>query len=380
MQTCRTNSFDELAASVDDWNGLSEGIPFRTFEWLATWWRHYQPALTAAGRHVELYTLRVMDGNELIGLAPWYLDRSRAAGSIVHFLGSGEVCSDYLSVLCRPDRRTEVAEALADWLTRAGAGATDDRWDSLELSNIDACNGMTELLADRLHERGAEVHTSTTANTWRIELPGTADEYLNRLSKSHRKQLRQLQRRFFETGQVVLRTVEQADQIDTGWRILTELHQRRLESLGKPGSFKSETFAQFHRAATEAMYRAGRLHLHWLELGARPVAAEYHLAGDDVMFAYQGGIEPDVLDCEPGRLITLATLERAIGSGYRAFDFCRGDEPYKAHWRAKPRKNVAWRIVCNRASARLRHNFWIAGQRARKWMKGSLQLALRKSK
>ena len=382
MQTCRVNGFDELAALSDAWNRLAGDVPFRRFEWLGTWWRHYQPAMSADGRRVELYALKVMDGGKLIGLAPWYIERSRTAGSIIRLLGTGEVCSDYLSVIARADRRMDVAVAIADWLTKAGRAArtTDDRWDILELANLDACDEMGELLAGRLHERGADLHTREAVNTWRIQLPPTMEEFLSLLSKSHRKQLRQLQRRFFETGQAVLRTVNQADQIDTGWQILSELHQRRLESLGKRGCFKSETFAQFHRAATNAMYRAGRLHLHWLELNARPIAAEYHLAGDEVMFAYQGGIEPDALDYEPGRLITLVTLERALDSGYRAFDFCRGDEPYKPHWRAEPRKNVSWRIACNRVSARLRHSLWIGGQSARKWMKSGLQLAMRKFK
>ena len=36
---------------------------------------------------------------------------------------------------------------------------------------------------------------------------------------------------------------------------------------------------------------------------------------------------------EPGRLITLASLQLAIAEHRRAFDFLRGDEAYKAHWR-----------------------------------------------
>src|SRR5207244_453594 len=80
-----------------------------------------------------------------------------------------------------------------------------------------------------------------------------------------------------------------------------------------------------------------RLRLHWLELDGRPVAAEYHIAGEDIVYAYQSGIEPEVLHEEPGHLAAIATLQLAIAQGYRAFDFLRGDEPYKAHWRAQPR-------------------------------------------
>jgi CelD/BcsL family acetyltransferase involved in cellulose biosynthesis len=282
-------------------------------------------------------------------------------------------------VLSLADRQADVADVLANYFLQSRR-ATHERWDILELNHIDADEMSLQLLVDRLGNRGMEVHASPEPSTWRIELPGTADEYLNLLSKSHRKQLRQLRRRWIETGEVVLRTVERPEEVETGWRTLIDLHQRRLESLGKEGSFKSKTFTQFHRAVTQEMFECGRLRLHWLELQGRPIAAEYHLAGDGVMFAYQGGIDPDALEYEPGRLITWATLERAITDGYRSFDFCRGDEPYKAHFRAQPRPNITWRVVSNRPASRLRHRVWSAGQTARKWLKGSLQLAYRRTK
>ncbi len=377
MQVRRLHHLDEFTRPAADWNRLDGGVPFRSFEWLATWWQHYQPVMTAARRHVELYLLSVTDGERLVGLAPWYLERSHAHGRIVRFLGSGEVCSDYLSVLCQADRRADVAESLADWLMRSTglSSGHDDRWDILELTGTDAQDSAAPLLADRLESRGAGVHARVCDHTWRIELPDSWDGYLGLLSKSHRKQLRQLERRVFDSGVAVLRTVGAADELETGWQILARLHQRRLQSLGKPGCFESESFSQFHRAATDALYRAGRLRLHWLELAGRPIAAEFHLTGDDMVFAYQGGIEPNALKREPGRLITLATLERAIAGGYRAFDFCRGDEPYKAHWRAMPRESIEWRIVCDRSSARLRHRVWTARHSAREWVKRNLNAA-----
>ena len=86
------------------------------------------------------------------------------------------------------------------------------------------------------------------------------------------------------------------------------------------------------------MFRAGLLRLHWLEQAGRVIAAEYHLVGGRTLYVYQGGIDPDFLREEPGRLATIATLHGAIDDGFDGFDFCRGDEPYKAHWRQSLRK------------------------------------------
>ena len=38
--------------------------------------------------------------------------------------------------------------------------------------------------------------------------------------------------------------------------------------------------------------------------------------GGDVVFAYQGGVDPESLDHEPGRLATMATVKLAIENGF----------------------------------------------------------------
>ncbi len=115
------------------------------------------------------------------------------------------------------------------------------------------------------------------------------------------------------------------------------MHQRRWESLGKRGCFRSARFREFHREAATRLLATGDAEVFWLECDGRPIAAEYHLIGDRTVYAYQSGIAPDRLELEPGRLAVLATIREAIDDGRQCYDFLRGDEPYKAHWRASPR-------------------------------------------
>jgi CelD/BcsL family acetyltransferase involved in cellulose biosynthesis len=192
------------------------------------------------------------------------------------------------------------------------------------------------------------------------------------LSKSHRKQIRRLAGRVLETDRVTLHTAATPCDLDRAWQVLIDLHQRRRKSLGQRGCFASPRFEAFHRSVSWKLLEAGMLRLHWLTLDQRPIAAEYHIAGTDTVFAYQSGVDPDRLDEEPGRLVTIAVLQKAIADGFRKFDFCRGDEPYKAHFRAEPRPTVQWRIVSPRASARLRHRVWLAGWKMKQRMIGSV--------
>ena len=60
---------EELPALRPAWNALARGVPFRSWEWLESWWRAY-----GAGSGKELYTLVVRDSQrQVMGLAPWYL-------------------------------------------------------------------------------------------------------------------------------------------------------------------------------------------------------------------------------------------------------------------------------------------------------------------
>ena len=123
------------------------------------------------------------------------------------------------------------------------------------------------------------------------------------------------------------------------------------------------------RKQQRQLFARGQLRLHWLELDGRPAAAEFHLAGDGVVYGYQSGVDPDALEHEPGRIAAVATLQAAIADGYRAFDFMRGDEPYKAHWRAEAQPALEYRISAPRATSRLRQTAWIAAQSIKERLK-----------
>jgi len=370
MHVRRLTHVIELHSLAQAWNRLAGGVPFRLCEWNATWWRHY-------GQQGQLYVLAVIDPTgDLMGLAPWYIEPVRARGRVLRFLGSGEVCSDYHTILSRPGDEHIVASALADYLCNEmiEGDALDGgscEWDLLQMSGVPHSDHTLRLLITEMATRGATVREEPTLNCWRIAFPPSWEEYEAMLSKGHRKQVRRLQRGFLDSGRAVLHTVEHREELPLGWEILVHLHQRRWITQGELGVFHSSRFTDFHRDIAEQFLAKGRLQLHWLEIDGKLAAAEYHLAGDDVVFAYQAGVEPELLDLQPGRICNLATLRKAHAGGFKHFDYLRGDEPYKAHWRAEPQRCVNVEIVPTRLGARLRHGAWEAGRLLKRWMVGN---------
>jgi CelD/BcsL family acetyltransferase involved in cellulose biosynthesis len=351
---------EALAAVADDWNRLAGAMPFRRWEWADSWWRHYRTP------NARLFVLAVRSARgRLAGLAPWYLTSGRASGRVVRFLGDGEVCSEYPTILAESGAESQVTAAVADWMSGVGGRW----WDLIELSAVESCDRAIAALTGQFMVRNHRIHQRHKLNCWRAELPGSWDSLLKSLSKSRRSQVRQLLRKHFERGGAQVRLLADPAELDARLAMLADLHQRRRQQLGQRGCFASPRFAAFHQEMSRRMLASGQLRLVWTELAGRPIAADYSFTGDNTVYYYQSGIEPAAESLSPGWLGMIGTLRLAIEQGYRRFDFLRGDEPYKASWGAVPRPLHDVRIVARRTSALFRDTVWAVQSSARGWLK-----------
>jgi CelD/BcsL family acetyltransferase involved in cellulose biosynthesis len=369
LQVCRLTTLDELKSYADDWDRLAVGSPFRSWTWLSTWWRTYGWREGDDARR-QLNVLCVFDdADALIGVVPMYLECSAVWGRVLRLLGDGEICSDYLGVLCEPDHEAAVSEALAEYLVSNALSDDADalRWDLIEWEGVDAGDRVAMAFTARMTLLQCELHQHALANCWRLPLPTDWEVYIESLGRNLRRDIRQLTRNYWMSGRVALHTVERLPELSEAMDILIDLHTRRRESLGDSGCFASERFRAFCREVMPELLREGRLQMHWLELDCRPAAVECLLVDGGIWYMYQGGIEPAAAEHQPGKLIHMAILRRAIESGVRAFDFLRGDELYKSRYGAKPSPCLRVRLVPPRPLARLRHHVWLAGRSVKEW-------------
>lgn len=373
MHVVRFATLDELAPLAAEWDRLSAGVPFRSWAWNSCWWRNYGPPGRDAPRR-ELYVLGVFDHDgKLLGIAPWYLEPSLTKGRVVRFLGSGEVCSEYLSLLVEPGREPEVLAAVASWL---GESATADllpdlrcdRWDLLDLQAVDAEDAVIGNLAAALEQRSHSVFRQPGWPCWRAELPNSWDEFQARLAGRFRRRLRAFERRFAD-GTVVTRCIQSIDDLAAARANLVLLHQRRRRQLGQAGCFASSRFTDFHDEVMPQLVATGQFLMTSIEIEGRTVAVDYGFPGRDGLYCYQAGIEPEALQHSPGHMSHYVLFRRAIERGARFVDFLRGNEPYKADWAAEPRPTLELRIVPPRIGARLRHGLWRTGKRVKHWIK-----------
>ena len=348
-------TYDTLPATsefISQWNELANGNPLKSYQWLATWWKHYGRCDASKDTDRELFV--VVASGDTAGedskagakaILPCYVETSLLRGRVLRLLGDGEVCTDHSGLITNSDSAAKlVATTLAE---RAD-------WDAIHFESIDEQDHSTRAIFAELEQLGMQTSSSAAEHCWAIELPDEYEDFLACQSKSHRKQLRRAERRLADDGAIRWQLVRSASEFDDAWSILTDLHQRRRESLGEPGCFASPLWAAFHHDVAKQLLDANQLRLSILWHNNSPLAAEYHLAGAATTHAYQGGVEPDRLDHEPGRLSLICAIQHAISEGHTKFDLMRGNEPYKPHWRAKSQPTVDLIAVAPRALSRLR--------------------------
>lgn len=355
-----------VADARDEWNALAGDVPFRRWEWLGAWWNAYRA-------DSELFVLEVRQGPTLIGALPLFRSRVRGRGWTLRLLGSGEVCTDYVSLLCRKEQIPEVAEAAAEWLTQqAAANDPDTLWEYCELDNVPDSDDAIRHLTDALADRQNAVERLPAHRCWAIPLPASESEFLKRLSKNHRKRVRRMKNRLEQDSQLVLRSVQTPDDFAQGFAVLVDLHQHRWEAKGQPGCFRSGPFARFLEEALERLLANNALDLWWLESDGQPIAVQVDCLSRDAAYSYQSGVDVSASALSPGHMLQFALLQRAIAQGRTRYDFLRGSEPYKLSWRAVPETCHTVRVVPPRLLAQARNQMWRVGGAVKRWLRGRL--------
>jgi CelD/BcsL family acetyltransferase involved in cellulose biosynthesis len=357
----RLQTMTELESLRPVWNDLAAAVPFRQWQWLHSWWETFQ-------ERGELYVLRVSDSTgRVIGIAPWFLEKSLTRGRRLLQLGSGKVCSDYQSLLVDQQHLGAASEALVHWLIQA-CESRDDAWDEMDMEAIADGDAAMVSLADGLRDKGLAVDWRAQVACWAVQLPDRWETFVRSLSSSGmRRKLSRLKRHYVDTGRVVMRRAETSADVQRYYGDLVDLHQRRWTDKQQDGCFADQQFTSFLRQAALRLHDAGQLLLSRLEVDGKLSAASFCVTIGRECSMYQCGMDPGQSAHEPGWLQNVVLLSGLIEQGYQTCDYLRGDERYKVDLGSHPRRQSQLRVAAPHSLARLRHQAWLTGDWLRDW-------------
>jgi CelD/BcsL family acetyltransferase involved in cellulose biosynthesis len=305
---------EQLSHIASDWSDLWQCCPspttFQSPDWLISWIETFCPA--------ELLVIELRAGSQLAGLAA-LLIYERDGERVLAFAGGG--VSDYLDILAHPDHENQVVESLLETI------ADQPGWTVLDLTDLPANSVLLKspLLSQFTHE-----HDTCSA----LLLPETTDQLWHLLSTRQRANLRNARCRLKRIGggQVELATAETLPEF---LQDLFRLHTSRWSLTGQPGVLNDEHLRTFHQRSAPLLLERRSLSLYRLRSQGRTLAVLQSFLDHQTAFCYLQGFDPESSFVSPGTQLMFAVLEDAIRAGIRKFDFLRGTESYKLHWRAQ---------------------------------------------
>ncbi len=301
---------EELADLRDEWlallNGGRAGKVFQHPRWQQIWLEEFQ------GDRRPIF-LSVRDGGRLVAVAPLLRDGDRLS-----LLGDHEIC-DYMDLLIAPGQEEGVLSAVL-------AALEKEDWTEFELRGLAAHSPTLSVLPSLAADRGLQVGTEREAVCPQLDLPPTWEEYLARLGKKNRHELRRKMRRLYSTAaDVRLRALRAPAEVAEGVGDFLRLMTLKSDK----AQFMTPQMERFFRRMAVALAEEGLIALYMLEVDGRRVASALCFEDDDRLLLYNSGYAPELSYLSVGLLSKALCLRNAIDEGRRHLDFLRGSEPYK---------------------------------------------------
>lgn len=325
MTTVRVTTEEaEFLASEDRWNSLLRAAEnrnvFLTFEWLATWWKHFK-----AGKRLHIVTVE-RDGS-WIALAPLVVSTSGWIRTL-HFLGRpGSDYSDFVVKPGEPDCVDEIVRALF----------ACNAWDRLELGGIPEDSRCFETLAQCWKAENLLVEQRPLHSAPYLAITGPWEDYVRRRRKKLRDDNARQLRRLESAGKTSFESQGGAAPVKL-FDELVRQKKARFEETGARDPFLDPRWVDFYRDVLVTFQQRGWLEFSRLRLNGADAALHFGFVYQNKFFFYMPSFDQRFAKLSVGRLLLLHLLERAHRDGRDEFDFLAGAEDYKYDWASGERR------------------------------------------
>lgn len=210
-------------------------------------------------------------------------------------------------------RGENVADLVAQWW-KSQEEDTTLVWDSLP-------GRAAQVVEEGLRRAGGAPVREQTDVAAVLHLPPTFDEYLQRVGKKERHEIRRKTRRY----QRGLGEVRIHSQPNPGWEFEEFVRLHKLAG-GAKGQFMDEEKTPLFRQLADL----GGWRVDLLDTGDRQASAcVFGYSDADCYYLYNSSFDPKYSPLSPGVVLLSSLIQKVIGEGLTRFDFLKGGETYK---------------------------------------------------
>jgi CelD/BcsL family acetyltransferase involved in cellulose biosynthesis len=313
--------------SEETWNALVEqsiaDTPFSRYEYLSEWWKTLGGGEWRAGEDGSppiLVLISARENDQLIGIAPLFITEYDGQRALM-LVGSIEI-SDYLDLIVRAEDLPRFLSGLLDFLASLEA----DPWAGLDWYNLPVSSPTLGALKAESEKRGWAYHEEVYRPTPRIPLNGSFEEYLSRIDKKQRHEIRRKMRRAAESEKNVrFYIVDGTEDINSEINAFFDL---MVHDPGK-AEFLHPAMREQMTVTIQNAHAHGYLWLAFLEIDGARTAASLNFDYKNKLWGYNSGVSSEHRELSPGWVLLAHTIQWCCENGRYEFDFMRGDEEYK---------------------------------------------------
>lgn len=283
-------------------NKLHWNLVFTLPDWLRAWWHHF-------GAGSQLYLKSVRQADRIIGIAPLKIENDTAS-----FIGSTNVC-DYLDFITVPGEEKIFLTALLDDLAASGIK-------TLKLESFRPDSIIANHLLPLAQERHLKYITRPLDVSLDMELPASFEEYLSRLDKKQRHEIRRKIRNLHEAGEITYTVSEDGAAITAFLELFPESRKDKA-------AFMTPEMQSFFRSIAESFTGSGLVKFGSLKLNGTIVAMVMYFDYDNNIYLYNSAYSADYRSLSVGIISKVKSIENCILEHRRRYDFLKGSEQYK---------------------------------------------------
>ena len=336
------NDFSQIDSN--EWNALLkdsiQDTPFLRYEYQKTWWQNLGGG---EWQNAKLMLIIAHENNQLVGIAPLFIAEYENAQSIL-LIGSIEI-SDYLDVIVKKDDHAKFISGLLNFLASDLIGAGEPSpydWSKIDWYNLPDDSPTLLVLKEEADKRGWTHHEEVYRPTPRIALNGSFDDYLARIEKKQRHEIRRKMRRAAESDlDVKFILVDKDADIE---KEINDFFDLMIQDPNK-ANFLHPAMREQMTAVLHGAYENNYLWLAFLEIDGVKTAASLNFDYKNKLWGYNSGVSRSHMDLSPGWVLLSHTIQWCCENGKYEFDFMRGDEDYKYRFGGVNRFVMRSRII-----------------------------------
>lgn len=300
------------------WDALAtaSGLPYCSPDWMMSWWHN------AAPQGAELRVAIAAAGDELLGVAPFFLHYGRGDLAIYRLLGSGK--SMPMEILARRGWERRLAPAFARLLREGWP-----RPDVVSFDGISATSPWPDMLR-REWPMSPEpwMYRDVSRPSPTVDVGGKSyDEWFGSKTSNFRQQMRRAQRQLVKRG-AVTRLVTDVDELKPKLDEFARLHHLRWVGRGGSNALNRRIEAMLLDAGRRMM-DSQRFQLWTIEVDGKDISSHLFVRAGGELSYWLGGFDDEWASTHPAMVTILAAIEHACTTGVQRVNLGAGGRPYK---------------------------------------------------